>query len=300
MVKQAQHDGFCAGRRSAPGRRGDGVDAQSVLLHPAQRRPRPATDDVDDDACITTLANVFYRTIYYEGTSPYEDTWRQDTRRDREFIGVGLPHRTPRRFGRPSVPGRLLPGRRPQAEGGDDRHALSDRLLRALSRRLHGDPGHRLPRLEHPLPRKREQLPARPRPGRHRRRRPLAARGAARGNHRAAWQFRRRLADGRLPGAGRRPARHAAGRHATRQRASANCPRPTATSPAPRTPAGPRCSRRGWTAPWSTRTIPSPPTPAWTSSTSATARRTRPTSSSATAPRRSPATTRSPTGSTTS
>jgi AcrR family transcriptional regulator len=25
---------------------------------------------VDDDACITTLANVFYRTVYYEGASP--------------------------------------------------------------------------------------------------------------------------------------------------------------------------------------------------------------------------------------
>jgi hypothetical protein len=28
-----------------------------------------ATASVDDDACITTLASVFYRTVYYEGTS---------------------------------------------------------------------------------------------------------------------------------------------------------------------------------------------------------------------------------------
>ena len=40
--------------------------------------------------------------------------------------------------------------------------------------------------LEHPLPRIREQLPARPRAGRHRRRGALAARGSGRGNGCAA------------------------------------------------------------------------------------------------------------------
>ena len=65
----------------------------------------------------------------------------------------------------------------------------------------------------------REQLPARPRAGRHRRRRPLAARGSGSGNCCAAGEFRWRLADGRLPGAGRRPARDAAGGHAARGRA---------------------------------------------------------------------------------
>ena len=100
----------------------------------------------------------------------------------REFIGDGLAHRAARRLGRAPVPGHLLPRRGPQAEGGDDRHPLSDRLLRALPRGLHGHPRRRLPRLEHPVPRLREQLPARPRAGRHRRRCPLAARG------RRAWK----------------------------------------------------------------------------------------------------------------
>ena len=65
----------------------------------------------------------------------------------------------------------------------------------------------------------REQLPAGPCPGRHRRRRALAARGSGRRNHCAARQFRRRFADGGLPGTGRRPPRDAAGGHAARRRA---------------------------------------------------------------------------------
>ena len=44
IVKQAQREGFSSGDSGAA--------------------------PVDDDACITTLANVFYRTVYYEGTSP--------------------------------------------------------------------------------------------------------------------------------------------------------------------------------------------------------------------------------------
>ncbi|GLE51158.1 hypothetical protein ATCCBAA256_07430, partial [Mycobacterium montefiorense] len=79
---------------------------------------------------------------------------------------------------RASVPGAVPPRRGTQAEGGDDRRALSNRLLRALSRRLHGHPGHRISRLEHQVPRLRIQLPARPRAGRHRRRGALAARSS--------------------------------------------------------------------------------------------------------------------------
>ena len=62
------------------------------------------------------------------------------------------------------------------ADGGVHRHALQRRLLRALPGRAAGRAGHRVPRLEHPLPRQRGLLPARARARRHRRRRALAAR----------------------------------------------------------------------------------------------------------------------------
>ena len=174
----------------------------------------------------------------------------------REFVGLDSP--TARRAGSGGhpVPGAVPPRGGPQAEGGDDRHPLSDRLLRALSRRLHGHPRHRLPRLEHPVPRLREQFPARPRPGRHRRRRPLAARGPGRGNHCAAGQLRWRFADGGLPGTGRRPPRDTAGGHAARGRAhrparrrrlrgQRRAPRPSRMS-----------SPRGWMRRSSTKTTP--------------------------------------------
>ena len=46
MVKHAQQQGFCvAGNRNGVG------------------------DAVDDEACIITRANVFYRTIYHRGTA---------------------------------------------------------------------------------------------------------------------------------------------------------------------------------------------------------------------------------------
>ena len=174
--------------------------------------------------------------------------------------------------------------------------ALSDRLLRALSRRLHGHPRHRIPRLEHPFPRLREQLPARPRAGRHRRRGALAARGSGRGNRCAAGQFRRRFADGRLPGAGRRPARHAAGGHAARGRADELPPADgyVASAAHPGRPdvltAWMDAVRRRRERPHRNR---SRPRPVRRTQRSAVQLRS---SSSATAPHRSPATTPSPTG----
>jgi AcrR family transcriptional regulator len=67
MVKQAQRQGFC-------------VDDDPHLLAVALvsmlnqfcyvQLSGDGAKKADDDACITTLANVFYRTIYYEETSP--------------------------------------------------------------------------------------------------------------------------------------------------------------------------------------------------------------------------------------
>jgi AcrR family transcriptional regulator len=67
MVKQAQQQGFC-------------VDDDPHLVAMALvsmlnqfcyvQLSGDGARKADDDACITTLANVFYRTIYYEETSP--------------------------------------------------------------------------------------------------------------------------------------------------------------------------------------------------------------------------------------
>ena len=108
----------------------------------------------------------------------------------------------PGRGGRPSVPGHLPPPGGRAAAGGVHRHALQHRLLRALPGQLHGRTGLRVPRLEHPVPRQRGALPARPRAGRDRRRGALAARAGRGRTGRAAGQLRRRLADGGVPVAG--------------------------------------------------------------------------------------------------
>jgi AcrR family transcriptional regulator len=71
MVKQAQHDGFSTGDDPHL----IAVAMVSMLNQfcytqlSGGRGTGTATASVDDDACITTLASVFYRTVYYEGTS---------------------------------------------------------------------------------------------------------------------------------------------------------------------------------------------------------------------------------------
>ena len=64
MVKQAQRQGFCA--------RGDDPHLVAVAMVSmlnqfcyTQLSGEAAADAVADDACITTLANIFYRTIYH-------------------------------------------------------------------------------------------------------------------------------------------------------------------------------------------------------------------------------------------
>ena len=64
MVKQAQRHGFCA--------RGDDPHLVAVAMVSmlnqfcyTQLSGEAAADAVADDACITTLANIFYRTIYH-------------------------------------------------------------------------------------------------------------------------------------------------------------------------------------------------------------------------------------------
>jgi AcrR family transcriptional regulator len=67
MVKQAQQQGFCAG---------DDPHLIAVALVSMLNQfcyaqlSGDGAGTADDEACITTLANVFYRTIYYEETSP--------------------------------------------------------------------------------------------------------------------------------------------------------------------------------------------------------------------------------------
>jgi AcrR family transcriptional regulator len=68
MVKQAQHQGFCT----------DDDDPHLIAVALVSMLNQfcytqlggDGAKTADDDACITTLANIFYRTIYYRGTSP--------------------------------------------------------------------------------------------------------------------------------------------------------------------------------------------------------------------------------------
>ena len=67
MVKQAQQQGFCID---------DDPHLVAVALVSMLNQfcyvqlSGDGAGKADDDSCITTLANVFYRTIYYEETSP--------------------------------------------------------------------------------------------------------------------------------------------------------------------------------------------------------------------------------------
>ncbi len=65
MVRRAQADGCCAGDDPAADRGGDRGDAEPVLLPAGLAGPASRQDDrPDDEACIATLTNVFYRAIY--------------------------------------------------------------------------------------------------------------------------------------------------------------------------------------------------------------------------------------------
>lgn len=68
MVKHAQHHGFC----EADDPHLVAVAMVSMLNQfcYTQLSGDTAADSVDDEACVTTLANIFYRTIYYEGAGP--------------------------------------------------------------------------------------------------------------------------------------------------------------------------------------------------------------------------------------
>lgn len=67
MIRRAQREGFCAH---------DDAEMTAVALVSMLNQfcytklSGGNADDVDDTACITTLANVFYRTIYHKGAPP--------------------------------------------------------------------------------------------------------------------------------------------------------------------------------------------------------------------------------------
>jgi AcrR family transcriptional regulator len=66
MVKRAQGDGYCVGDNPQ-------LIAQAIVamfnqfcyIQLSGARSTPAADNPDDQACIETLANIFYRAIYY-------------------------------------------------------------------------------------------------------------------------------------------------------------------------------------------------------------------------------------------
>jgi AcrR family transcriptional regulator len=68
MVKQAQRDGFSTG--DDPHLVAVAMVSMLNQFCYTQLSGGSDTTAVDDEACITTLANVFYRTVYYEGTPP--------------------------------------------------------------------------------------------------------------------------------------------------------------------------------------------------------------------------------------
>ena len=65
MVKQAQRHGFCA-REDDPHLLAVAMVSMLNQFCYARLTGDAAADAVDDDACIATLANVFYRTIYHK------------------------------------------------------------------------------------------------------------------------------------------------------------------------------------------------------------------------------------------
>jgi hypothetical protein len=65
MVKQAQRHGFCASDDDPHLVAVAMVSMLNQFCY-TQLSGDAAADTVDDDACITTLANFFYRTIYHK------------------------------------------------------------------------------------------------------------------------------------------------------------------------------------------------------------------------------------------
>jgi len=65
MVKQAQHKGFCS-REDNPQMVAIAMVSMLNQFCYTRLSGDAAVGAVDDDACITTLANVFYRTIYHK------------------------------------------------------------------------------------------------------------------------------------------------------------------------------------------------------------------------------------------
>jgi hypothetical protein len=65
MVKQAQRQSFCS-REDDPHLMAVAMVSLLNQFCYTQLSGDTATGTVDDDACITTLANVFYRTIYHK------------------------------------------------------------------------------------------------------------------------------------------------------------------------------------------------------------------------------------------
>jgi AcrR family transcriptional regulator len=68
MVKQAQRHGFCA-REDDPHLMAVAMVSMLNQFCYTQLSGNRVTQAVDDEACVTTLAKIFYRTIYHEETS---------------------------------------------------------------------------------------------------------------------------------------------------------------------------------------------------------------------------------------
>jgi AcrR family transcriptional regulator len=68
MVKHAQHHGFCEG--DDPHLVAVAMVSMLNQFCYTQLSGDSAANSVDDEACVTTLANIFHRTIYYEGAGP--------------------------------------------------------------------------------------------------------------------------------------------------------------------------------------------------------------------------------------
>ncbi len=233
MVKQAQQQGFCPG--SDP--RLIAVALVSMLNQFCYTQLSGTAEDVDDAACIKTLADIFYRTIYHREDQP--DTATRDHPRVRR---ARLDHRAaapaPAAI-RARASTTAASGRKPKVamiathyQIDFSEHYLADYLATrgigflGWNTRFRGFESSFL--LDHALVdigvgvRWLREI-------------------AGCGNRDPARQFGRRVTDGRLPGPRRRPARDPAGGHAARRRARRSSRPPTATWPAPPTRAARMC-----------------------------------------------------------